>query len=397
MKRKWILALAVAPVLLGASPLFAQTLRPAVSVSLAYTHDDNVDRLNSASTGLRGIQSSDDIFSPAINLNLTHALGRETVFLSGSAGYDYYSQNTILNSERINLAAGGSAKFGRCNVNLSASLMRGQSDLEDLVASVTKNIETVPTYSLGFSCNRIIGFSPTFSITDQTATNSALALHSSNFKSLSESAGISYDRPALGTLSLYGQHNRTGYDNRDVIAGVILVQDGFDTYGGGLRYTRQIGARLTGEASVGYTSISPEAAALSSSSGLTYDASLDYKVSSRLGAHINFTRAFLPSNRLDTTYSLSTVYGASATYTFGSRWSVNAGASSTDQHLQGIGLLAAGADSQETVNAVYGSASYSLSRRISFGLNARYEHRSANLAIYDYSDAQIGVSAQASF
>ena len=397
MKRKWILALVVTPALLGASPLVAQTLRPAVSVSLGYTHDDNVDRLNSASAGLRGIQSSDDIFSPAINLNLTHQLGRETVFLSGSAGYDYYSQNTILNSERINLAGGGTAKFGRCNVALTASLMRGQSDLEDLVASITKNVETLPTYTLGFSCDRIIGFSPTFSITDQTATNSALVLRSSNYKSLSESVGIAYDRPALGTLSLYGQHNRTDYDNRDVLGGVALVEDGFDTYGGGLRYQRRIGARLTGEASIGSPTLIPEAGSLSSSSGLANDAARDYKVSSRLAAHVNFTRAFLPSNRLDTTYSLSTIYAASASYTFGSRWSVNAGVSSTDQHLQGIGLIAAGSDTQETIDAVNASASYALSRRISFGLNARYEHRSANVAIYDYSDAQVGLSAQASF
>ncbi len=62
MKRKWILTLAVTPVLLGATPLLAQSLRPAVSVSVAYTHDDNVDRLNSADVSLRGIQSSDDIF-----------------------------------------------------------------------------------------------------------------------------------------------------------------------------------------------------------------------------------------------------------------------------------------------------------------------------------------------
>jgi hypothetical protein len=397
MKRKWILTLAVAPVLLGASPLFAQSLRPAVSVSVAYTHDDNVDRLNSADSALRGIQSSDDIFSPAINLNLTHALGRETVYLQGSAGYDYYAQNTLLNSERINLAAGGTAKFGRCSANLSASLMRGQSDLEDLVASITKNVETLPTYTLGFSCARIIGLSPTFTITDQTATNSAPILRSSNFKSLSETAGISYDRPALGTVTLYGQHSRSDYDNRDVLGGVALVEDGFDTYGGGLRYQRRIGARLTGEVSIGYTAISTEAAALSSSSGMTYDASLDYKVSSRLGAHVSFTRAFLPSNRLDTTYSLSTVYAASASYTVGARWSLNAGVSSSDQHLQGIGLIAAGSDTQETLNSVNASANYAFSRRISFGLNARYEHRSANVAIYDYSDTQFGLTAQASF
>jgi hypothetical protein len=397
MKKKWILTLAAAPVLLGASPLLAQALIPAVSVSVGYTHDDNVDRLNSADAALRGVNSSDDIFSPALNLNLTHALGPETVFLDGSIGYNYYVRNTVLNSEQIHLTGGGSAKFGRCNVSLSAGLARGQSALEDLVASVTRNIQTTPTYTLGFNCNRIIGFSPTFTITDQTETNSAAILRSSNFKSLTETAGISYDRPALGTLTLYGQHNRTDYDDRDVLDGVDIVEDGFDTYGGGLRYQRRILARLSGEASIGYTTISPEAGSLSSSGGLTYDASLDYKVSPRLSAHVSFNRAFEPSNRLDTTYTLSSIYEATATYSFGSRWSVTGGASSTDQHLNGIGLLAAGSDTNETIDAVFASGNYALSRKISFGVNARYEHRSANVAIYDYSDAQIGLSAQAAF
>src|ERR1700761_4954859 len=99
MKKRWILSLAAAPVLLGASPLFAQTLKPAVDISVAYTHDSNVDRLNSSAGALRGIQSSDDIISPALNLNLTHQFGRETAYLQGSAGYDYYTSNTLLNSE----------------------------------------------------------------------------------------------------------------------------------------------------------------------------------------------------------------------------------------------------------------------------------------------------------
>jgi hypothetical protein len=397
MNNKWILTLAAAPLLLSASPLLAQSLRPAVTVSLGYVHDSNVARLNAAAAGLRGIQSSDDIFSPSLNLNLTRPVGRETVFLQGYAGYDFYSNNTLLNSQRINLSTGGSAKFGRCTVNVSAGYARGQSDLQDLVTSITKNVQTTPTYTLGFGCSRIVGFAPTFLISDQTLTNSALALRSSNFKSLTESAGLTYDRPALGTISLLGNHSRTTYGNRNVFGGAALVEDGFDTYGGSLRYQRRIGARLTGSTSVGYTKITTQAAALSSSSGLTYDASLDYKVSSRIGTHVGFSRAFLPSNRLDTTYSLATTYNASASYTFGSKWSLNGGASSTNQHLAGVGLLGVGSDTRETINAVNASANYSLSRRISFGLNARYEHRSANVAIYDYSDTQVGLSANASF
>src|ERR1700743_2876413 len=138
MKRKWILSLAAAPLVMSASPLLAQTLKPAVSVSVNYLYDSNVDRLNSADASLRGISSSDNIISPALNLNLTHQFGQASAFLTGSAGYDYYTNNTILNAERINLAGGGALKFGRCTANLSASVLRGQSDLEDLVATITK-------------------------------------------------------------------------------------------------------------------------------------------------------------------------------------------------------------------------------------------------------------------
>jgi hypothetical protein len=397
MKKKWILSLAAAPVLLGASPLLAQTLLPTATVTLGYVHDSNVARLDSGAAGLRGIQSSDNIFSPALLLNINRRIGRESVYLSGRAGYDFYDRNTILNSQRINLSGGGSASIGRCAVNANVNYARGQSNLDDLIASITKNIQTTPTYTLGFSCGRIVGFSPTFSITQQHQTNSAPILVSSNFKSLSETVGLAYDRPVLGTLTLYGAHSRTDYDNRNVVGGVGFVQDGFDTYGGGLRYQRKIGSRLSGTASVGYTSLKTDASALGNSSGLTYDASLDYTVSSRIGTHFNFSRAFQPTNRLDTTYSLATTYAASASYSLGSKWSLNGGVSSTNQQLNGVGLAGLGADTKETINAVTASANYGFSRRISFGLNARYEHRSANVAIYDYSDTQIGLSANASF
>ena len=69
----------------------------------------------------RGLKRADVLYAPALNLNLVHAEGGLSLFLSGQAGYDIHQRNSILDRERLNLQAGADAFLVK---PFSASLLR---------------------------------------------------------------------------------------------------------------------------------------------------------------------------------------------------------------------------------------------------------------------------------
>ena len=394
------------------SPALAQeaTDQPfGVKISLAEAYDDNISRSSAALSAQRGLHPSDEIFSPFVLLDLQRTFGRETGYLNGSTGYDVYAQNPTLNRERIDLNGGLSTQAGLCTGGVSGNVGRHQSDLTDVTQvqqngvliqrGVVKNIQDSDTYGLNLSCGHPIGFSPFVSVSHADASNTDIFQRQTDHSTFSVTGGLTYQRPSLGALSVYGEYDTTDYPHQLVLnlrTGRVSSNK-YATSSGGLRYVRSIGARLQGQVSVGYTSVSPSLAGGPSFSGITYAADLGYRVSSKLGAHVSLTHSARPSNLLDSSFSVTDLYQIDGTYALGSRIKLNLGYAWSKQHEQGQLLNPAIDLINETSNRVFGGASVSVFRRVSLGLDVQYEERDANLSVFSYGDTRVSLSAVTHF
>jgi hypothetical protein len=400
--------------LMIASPALAQTAtttsmsivdNPSVSQASAHykvngtveeEYQSNVAGGNAAVAALRGLKRDDFIFTPTALLDLFKPLGRESIYLDGSVGYNVFARNHVLDRENLNLSGGVNGELSACRATLTGAYIRGQKELQDITRSKVQ--DTLETASVGLNgvCGRGHGLQPTFSVSQSWTNNSLAQLNSQDYNTLGGSGGLDYVGPTFGTLSLFGQYQTTDFTNRILMVDLSAFHDGFDTYGGGVRYVRQLGARIQGTVSVSYTSVKPFIGTTSGFNGLTYGADLTYRASGRLSFHGSVTRDVQPSNVFNATYFLETKSVVEANYSAGSRLRLNLGASEQDRTFEGADLTAITDLKSDSYKSLYGSITYAL-RKFYLTLNASNNLRTANIAGLSYTDNRIGLTAGTSF
>jgi Putative beta-barrel porin 2 len=394
------------------SPVLAQTTgdysivdTPAVAAAPSHysfngtfesEYQSNVAGGDAAVAALRGLKQEDIVFTPTLLVDAFKPFGRESVFLVGSVGYNFYDRNTILNRESFNLSGGVNGQLSICRATATGGYVRRQNELQDTTLVRIKDTYDQTSVGLEGACGRGFGFSPTFSVSQTWSNNSLTALQSSNYKTLGGSGGVSYQAPTLGNLSLFGQYQTTNFTNRLVLFNQNAVQDGFDTYGGGVKYARLLGARIQGTVSLSYTSVKPFVGNTSGFNGVTYGADITFRASSRLDFHGSFNRDVQPSNVLDSTYYLETKSLLEGTYHIGSRLDANLGVSEADRTFKGSALLTNFDLRDDTLKTVFGALTYKL-RRFYVALNLRNEARAANVTGLSYTDNRVGLTAGTSF
>ena len=365
-------------------------------------YQSNVAGGSAAVSALRGLKREDVVFTPTLLVDAFKPIGPESVFLTGSVGYNFYDRNTILNRENFDLTGGVNGQLGICRATVTGGYIRRQDELQDITLARVQDVFDQTSIGMEGACGRGFGFSPIFSITQAWSTNSLSLLQSSNYSSLGGSGGISYQAPTLGNLSLFGQYQTTTFPNRFVPFNQGETQDGFNTYGGGVKYVRLLGARIQGTVSLSYTSVQPFVSGTGGFDGLTYSADVTYRASSRLDFHGSFIRDVQPSNVPDSTYYIETKSLVEGTYHVGSRIDVNLGLSQADRTFKGSSLLPNLTNltnfdlRSDTLKTVYGVVTYRL-RKLYVALSARNEFRSANVPELSYTDNRVGLTVGTNF
>jgi len=355
-------------------------------------YQTNVAGGDAAVAALRGLKQEDVVFTPTLLIEAFKPFGRESAYLTGSVGYNFYDRNSVLNRENLNLDGGVNAQLGVCRATVTGGYIRRQNELEDTTLAHVEDVLDQTSVGLEGACGRGYGFSPNFSVSQAWSTNTLSLLQSSNYNTLGGSGGISYQAPTLGDVSLFGQYQTTTFTNRLVAFNQSSIQDGFDTYGGGVKYVRLLGARIQGTVSLSYTSVKPFVGNTSGFNGVTYGADITFRASSRLDFHGSFNRDIQPSNVLDSTYFLETKSLVEGTYHVGSRLEANLGVSEADRTFKGSSLLTNLDLREDTLKIIYGSLTYKL-RKLYFALSVRNEERSTNTVGLDYTDNRVGLTA----
>jgi hypothetical protein len=367
----------------------------APSVNLVY--DSNVARSSAQVAAQRGLKLDDEIAEPSLVLDLARVFGRESVTLKGIAGYDFYRSNTQLNRQHIDLAAGVNAALLRCGESVNLEYSSQQSDLTEQTIQVVRNTRSNTVLGASLGCGGAIGLAPNASVSQTWSTNSNGLAKAGNSNSFSANAGVSYRRPSLGSISVFGSYSKTTFPELLLIAPGIRQAYGYAIYAGGVSLIRKTGSRLEGSASLSYTSLNPETAGSKKFQGLTYSLSLIYHVNSRIYVEGLTSRQTTPSNRIGSNFSIDESYGVDASFSASSRLSFLAGGNITRNNYNVVAPVIFNDLTKQELYSAFQQANYQLNRRLHLSLSVSETKRTANFPGLSYTGERVTLGIQAVF
>lgn len=377
--------------------------RFSVNLSARAEYNTNISGASEAEARARGITVEDWVYTPTVSVNLNLPVGRQTVFLRGSAGYLFHDQNKSLDSERITVDTGIQGRISLCNVTVAGNYQRSLSSLDDIVLGPTiDNILEVKSVGATAICARKTGFGLTGTVTQEWGDNNTTLLRTQDYESTTYTGGVVYSRPRLGTLTVFGRHQRIEYIHRVPGGGILGGPNGYESDTGGVSFERHIGARIDGTISTSYTSVDslgtvvPGSTTSGDFNGFTYSLNARYRITNRLTTEFLFAREVSPSNRFGDSYDLSESYEVRGSYEFGSRITGNLGYQHRNVDSKGGQIFAGNlTDSRSTV--VSGGLSYRQSKRVRLNLDAAHEEREANDPRFNYDNTRVGISASVDY
>ncbi len=367
-----------------------------LSASINDTFDSDVLRGQAFLGSQRAVSRDDFIAAPSVNANIVLPFSQHEVFLSGTVGYEFFQKNDFLDRERINLNAGvGLRIIPGCKTTLSANYARQQSELFNVpIGFDPRNTNKVSGVGATINCNSGNGLAPTLGYhrTQTRNVSSQLSFSDSNFESYD--ASIGFARPALGTVSVYGNYSDITYPRRTLAAAQGGTADGTKIYSGGLRFERDLGARLRGSFSLGYTVVDPKIAGIPKSNGSTFGIALDYDSRNRLKAHLGIDRSVDKSDSFGASYGITNNYNISANYTISRPLRLTAGASQTRRDLRQSPLSpVALVNSRDRLRRVFARVDFQSGGPISLGAEISQDWRKSISTFFNYSSTRAGISA----
>jgi len=363
--------------------------------SVAVATDTNVAQSSAILARLRGLVLEDNTVSPSVELDLTHPIGPQALFLTGVVAYDFYQRNTVLNRERIDLTGGGRFRVSRCDATATLVYGRHLSTLQQLaVTSVQNDTAIDESYKIQADCSRGLGLSPSFSYSETRVDNTLAIQKASDSRLSAATGGIKYQRPNLGSLEVFGEYDKTTYPV-GAVAGAP-VSSGYTAVAGGVRYTRQVGSRLQADVQVSQRTLKSSIPGGVGYTGLTYKADLSYLVNKRLTVIGSFQNTTSPANLLGVSFQRTQGYNGSLRYQLTSRLLVSAGGSRQEQIYEGQGFNPLFISNTRNTSA-FGSAQWDFGRRFRLLLDFRWQESDTNITVLNYSDLRVGLTASAKF
>lgn len=366
-----------------------------VSLSGRISHESNVSGTAPSQAKLRNLTPEDTSYAPTLNLDLVLPVSNQSLFLRGGVGYVFHQNNKNLDSEVANLAAGAAVTLSACNNMLTGTYARNVRDQADLIISdKVKNVVDTKGIRLDINCSRPSGLGISASGSFTRGDNSSIRLEPTNSEARSYSLGVTYHRPALGTLTVFGSETRVEYPDRVASS---VQGGGFINRSVGVTIDRQLGARIEGTVTVASSNIKQidpltTAPASKNRNSITYSADLSYRPTSRLRTQAHFSRDVIPTVRLGNAYDISTSYRISGSYTLGSRISLDLGATQSDLNSQSPTVLSALSLTNSRTKSVVAGVNYAQSRRLSLRLDFEHLERVGDNPIYNFNDDRVGLT-----
>lgn len=390
----------LAPTLASAQSMGGSNRPLTFGAQVVSTYESNPARGSANAAAVRGLQDDEIIVSPSLTVSYSHNVGLQGLTVSGVFGYDEHTKNSHLNAEHIDFSATASRAVGaRCSVNGAAAVHRGQSNLENVSITVSKDVVTTYNLSAGESCATATGITESVQVTHSASHNSDSTMVDFNTTGVSGSVGYAND--VIGNVGLLVSYNKTSYVDIPTVS--IGTPNGVKSTSVGVTLSRPLGARLSGNASASYTTSHQDSRpdqlvqTKSSYSGLTASAGLNYLLGPRLQLGAQLSRNITGSAYQNVGYAIDTDASLTAHYTVSSRISANLGGSWSRSANRGVVEVVplVTPEWQETA-AVFGGVSVQIGRRAAVSLDLRHEKGTADIDIYAFSDNRVSLTLSSS-
>lgn len=361
-------------------------------------YDSNFARSNSTAAVSRGLSQEEYILTPRVTLNVVQPLGRQIVFLNGSAGYNFYRENSQLDRAQGQAQGGYLTVLGPCTTYTTGSFSAAQADLAQIDGPTTKNIVKSTTAAAGLNCSRGRSLFGGLSVQRTETKNSADIQSQADSTAKLVAASLGYGNETLGRLGLSYVFTDNDLPNR--IDPGHPIGDGFFTNSISLTAERKFGSRLITRAGIGRTMVKREYAPVGTDlkfSSTTYNGALDYRFSSRLKLALTGQRAVVPAARAGKLYDIRTGGSVTGTYNLGSRFVVTLGHSIDDVKSNTDTTLPLLVVTKSRTNSTFGTFRYRQNDRLSLLFDVSYDDRKANLSDFNYNATRVGVAAEIGF
>jgi hypothetical protein len=215
------------------------------------------------------------------------------------------------------------------------------------------NVEERTSIGAQVQCGSTIGLTPALGYRHSTTRNSSPFFEPNDSNQDVIDGSIGYARPSLGRVALFGSYARGEYLGRDVNGNLRTLfptagdpsfrpnpafmsnaLDGVTSYSAGVRFERNIGSRIFGAVSLGYSWVDPEAVTSRRFRGNNYSVNLGLRPTDRLSVDLIASRSADLSNTVFATYSVTEVYSLNGTYRMQPRLSFNFGSSHQTRDYQ---------------------------------------------------------------
>lgn len=373
-------------------------IRP--SVQLVY--DDNVFRAPESFD--LGNRSRDDMrVTPGVVADIAVPVGRQTLFLNGSVGYDFFANNSQLDRERIGLSGGANLRARSCSSTITGRYNRQQTDFANILATVAiPNADERRVFDVQLQCAGAVGLAPSVGFTRSVVRNSSTLFQPLDVNSNTFTAAVGYQRPSFGLLSLYGTYSTAEFPNRRFLlpGETDPVTDGIDSYSVGVSFERQIGSRITGSLSFGHTWVNPKLDQTVEFTGLSYSAGIDLRPGDALLLNLTAARTIDVQNIVAASYAITDLFSLAGTYQFSQRMSLNFGSRYQERRfraapqLEGLpGFLLVPDD--QLISATIGLG-YDIGDRLRLTTGFTQERRKSDLNFFNFNNTRLeaGLSLQ---
>jgi hypothetical protein len=380
------------------APVVGQERQFAFEARVTGYYDSNIARTSKAAAVARNVTPEDWVLAPAISANIVQPLGRQRLFLNGSAGYDFHRENAQLDRGRYDVTAGGAASLGFCRPLTYGTYRAAQSDLADIDLGTVSNFQETVVVAAGGDCGRPIGLSGSLMAQRADTKNSADSMLIQDNTAETLQASVRYGNPTLANVALLWVYSNNEFPNR-ILPG-RPVGDGFWTQTVGLQVDRRFGARINFSGSVAQTYLKREFAPPGEQLDFrttSFEANFSYRAGTRLTAELLGARQVKPSSRPGKLYDISENFEGRLRYRLNPRVNISAGHAYTDltSNVDTLGARAVLTDS--LTNATYANVEYRGLGRASVRLEVRYEDRDTNLPVFNYSATRVGVTTTVGF
>lgn len=362
-------------------------------------YDDNLSRRPVKDDGVR--------IRPKVAGSYGLGAGRIGLYVSGNYGRDIVRGNQLFRgADRHYYGAGVAAQLARCNIDGGLSFRQNLMFTADVgLAGQNERSSTQYGAVVGCQFGSSIGINAGVTRGDIRLVRRVTAAFDSD--RMTYTAGLSFTRPALGSLSLNASVSDVEFTGRQVVTPDGLVDDGLQQSSLRLGYQRQFGSRIGMTVGVSYLDVTPssdqsilvvdgvaQVVDRSQFSGIGYDGSLSLRLSPRLSLSASASRNVRSNGLVGAQFMVMELMEFGGTYQISKNLDFSTGVNLRTTQFRGavVSVLEPQRRDRDRFQRYYANLGMGLGRRLRLAIDLSHNQRRSNPSLFNFDSTAVSMS-----